>query len=88
MLRVYEALASHGITVPFTLTDKYPNLAAFCRFSELHPEEVLYIADSIDATTVPRSLKGLRTMFNAIHHFAPESAPRTPSARSTRESRF
>src|SRR3954466_3490049 len=76
VLCVYEALIGSGITVPFTLTDKYPNLPAFCRLSELHPEGVLYVADSIDATTVPRDIEGLRTMFNAFHHFAPEPARR------------
>jgi hypothetical protein len=76
VLRAYEALAGDGITVPFTLTDQYPNLPAFCRLSELHPEGILYVADSIDATAVPRDIEGLRTMFNAFHHFAPEPARR------------
>jgi len=74
VLRAYEALLAEGISVPFTLTDKYPNLPAFCGLSELHSGGILYVADSVDATTVPQDMEGLRTMFNAFHHFAPESA--------------
>ena len=67
------ALLDALVTVQFTLTDKYPNLTAFRRLSALHPA-ISYVADSIDATNVPRDLIGLRTMFNAFHHFAPASA--------------
>ena len=74
VLSAYEALIGCGITVPFTLTDKFPNLHAFRFLSALHPSGILYVADSIDATTVPRDLAGLRTMFNAFHHFAPGQA--------------
>jgi hypothetical protein len=74
VLAVYEALVAGGITVPFTLTDKYPNLGAFRRLSALHPTGISYIADSVDATKVPRNLVGLRTMFNSFHHFAPAPA--------------
>src|SRR3954447_23013510 len=76
VLCVYEALVGSGITVPFTLTDKYPNLPAFRYLSALHPSGILYLANSVDATEVPRDLEGLRTMFNAFHHFAPQSARR------------
>jgi hypothetical protein len=72
----YEALLDSGLNVPFTLTDKYPNLPAFRCLSALHPSGILYVADSIDAMAVPRNFEGLRTMFNAFHHFAPESARR------------
>ncbi len=71
---VYEALVAQGISVPFTLTDKYPNLSAFRGLSALHPVGILYTADSVDATNVPRNLVGLRTMFNAFHHFPPAAA--------------
>ena len=71
---IYEALVTEGISVPFTLTDKYPNLSAFRRLSSVHPAGIFHIADSVDATNVPRDLVGLRTMFNSFHHFAPASA--------------
>jgi hypothetical protein len=70
VLSIYEALIAAGISVPFTLTDKYPNLHAFRRLSSLHPSGILHIADSVDATETPRDLVGMRTMFNAFHHFA------------------
>ena len=74
VLSAYEALIRYGLNVPFTLTDKFPNLRAFRFLAALHPSGILYVADSIDATTAPRNLDGLRTMFNAFHHFAPEQA--------------
>lgn len=74
VLAMYEALASDGITVPFTLTDRYPNLSAFRFLSSLHPSGISYAAEPVDATRVPRELPGLRTMFNAFHHFAPVPA--------------
>src|SRR5580700_340415 len=64
VLSIYEALIAAGISVPFTLTDKYPNLHAFRRLSSLHPSGILHIADSVDATETPRDLVGMRTMFN------------------------
>ncbi len=71
---IYEALVVDEISVQFTLTDKYPNIAAFERLSSQHPSGVRYIAASVDAADVPENLPGLRTMFNAFHHFAPKSA--------------
>lgn len=74
VLAMYESLLAQGISVPFTLTDKYPNLGAFRRLSSLYPARILYTADSVDATDVPRDMVGLRVMFNAFHHFAPGPA--------------
>jgi len=74
VLALYEALAADGINVHFTLTDRFPNLTAFQRLSSLYPSGIQYIAGPVDATNVPRDLAGLRTLFNAFHHFAPSSA--------------
>lgn len=74
VLGVYEVLAADGIRVQIMLTDRYPNLAAFHRMSVLHPSGITYSANPVDATDVPAELWGLRTMFNAFHHFAPERA--------------
>lgn len=56
------------------LSDLYPNREALDRTRarsggrlEVHP-------GSVDATRVPRDLEGVRTMFNAFHHFPPEAA--------------
>jgi hypothetical protein len=74
VLALYEALLSERTPVLLTLTDQYPNLGAFRRLSAQHPEGISYISHSVNATKVPRNLPGLRTLFNAFHHFAPESA--------------
>lgn len=68
-----EELSTDIGPVHFTLTDKYPNLPAFRRLSAEHPQ-VSFVADPIDATAVPAAIKGLRTMFNAFHHFGPQAA--------------
>ncbi len=41
VLCVYEALIGCGITVRFTLTDKYPNLPAFRCLAARHPSGIL-----------------------------------------------
>jgi hypothetical protein len=71
---IYEALAADEIRVRFTLTDKFPNTTAFQRLSLQFPSGIQYIARPVDATDVPQTLVGLRTMFNSFHHFAPRSA--------------
>jgi hypothetical protein len=74
VLAIYEALAADEIHVHITLTDKFPNTTAFQRLSSQYPSDIQYIADPVDATNVPKDLVGLRTIFNAFHHFAPRSA--------------
>ena len=74
VLAIYESLVASGTRVRITLTDKYPNLKAFEHLSSLYPADILYIAHSVDATKVSRELTGLRTMFNAFHHFVPSGA--------------
>lgn len=67
-----EALAHEGITPQVTLTDYYPNTAAFARAQAVAPAQVDFVAASVDAAAVPAELTGLRTMFSALHHFRPE----------------
>jgi hypothetical protein len=74
VLAIYEALSASQIRVQFMLTDKFPNIPAFQRLSARYPSGFRYISDPVDATKVPENLAGLRTMFNAFHHFAPKSA--------------
>jgi hypothetical protein len=56
------------------LTDKYPNLEAFQKISAASGGAVRFYSASVDATNVPRELKGLRTMFSTFHHFRPAEA--------------
>jgi len=56
-----------------SLTDKYPNLGAqnICLDSENH---IAFYPDPVEATNVPRKLRGFRTMFTSFHHFRPQDA--------------
>jgi len=74
VLAIYEALAADEIHVHLTLTDKFPNTTAFQRLSSQYPSDIQYIVGPVDATNAPKNLVGLRTMFNAFHHFAKTSA--------------
>lgn len=73
--RMRAALAAHGVATPIVLTDLYPNPGAIDGAGgatgalpvSLHPAPV-------DATRVPEPLGGMRTLFTAFHHFAPERA--------------
>jgi|SRR5580658_7247574 hypothetical protein len=56
------------------LTDKYPNLKAFQNARLASENQITFHPGSVDATKVPRELKGLRTMFTSFHHFAPDDA--------------
>jgi hypothetical protein len=56
------------------LTDKYPNLEAFQSVSASSDHRITFYPESVDAMDVPRTLKGLRTMFTSFHHFSPEDA--------------
>ncbi|MCB9669603.1 MAG: hypothetical protein H6734_09050 [Alphaproteobacteria bacterium] len=66
LLAAREHLAA---PVPVVLTDLQPNVWADRTGPGItvHPEPV-------DATAVPAELAGLRTVFNALHHFRPEGA--------------
>lgn len=56
------------------LTDKYPNLEAFQSISASSSDHIRYYPEPVDAMNVPRTLKGLRTMFTSFHHFSPDEA--------------
>lgn len=69
-LHLADQLAEAGLDVSVTLTDLYP-----------HPESVRvtgsrvnYQPGPVDATAVPATLTGMRTLFEGFHHFKPEQA--------------
>ena len=68
------ALREKNAAVKIHLTDKYPNLSAFEKLSEEFSGNLDFSAGEIDATEVPRKLKGFRTLFSSFHHFQPEEA--------------
>ena len=69
-----EALAEDGRKVTATLTDFYPNTEALQHAARNSGGAVEFVPESVDATAVPPALRGLRTLFNALHHFRPEQA--------------
>jgi hypothetical protein len=71
---VVEELAEQGVEVTATLTDFYPNAEDFEHLCAASGGRLAFVRDPVDATAVPPSLSGLRTLFNALHHFRPEAA--------------
>ncbi len=70
--RLRQLLAEqHGVGARVVLTDKFPNAQAAKR---ARAEGVDYLERSVDALQVPADLRGMRTLFNALHHFRPEEA--------------
>lgn len=57
-----------GDAIQVTLTDLYPNLEKFESICAEN-ENVNFLPKPIDATDIPAELKGIRTLFNAFHHF-------------------
>lgn len=71
--QIYQNLSSispQKITI--TLTDKFPNPAAWQYIQQKTNSAIGFYADSVDANNVPDSLNGVRTLFSAAHHFKPE----------------
>ena len=63
-------------TVKFLLTDKFPNLSSYKKLKESSGGSIDYVESSVDAMNVPEELKGLRTIFSAIHHFGRDQVKR------------
>ncbi len=57
-----------GMDVTVCLTDHNPDVVAFERERRLSRHAIVYHAESVDATHVPSTLPGFRTMFSAFHH--------------------
>jgi hypothetical protein len=56
------------------LTDKYPNALGAHRVADASHGRIRSELRSVDATAVPRDLRGFRTMFTSFHHFRPAAA--------------
>lgn len=73
VLAVAEQLATEGLPVHLTLTDKFPHLNATS--GEMEKENgAWFYPGSVDAQNVPSQLSGVRTIFNGFHHFRPQAA--------------
>jgi len=74
LLGVVTDLAAEGRPVRATLTDLFPNAAAFAAIAAQSHGRITGEPEPIDARQVPARLTGLRTIFNGFHHFAPADA--------------
>ena len=74
MPEVVARLRAHGFAVHATLTDFYPNQEALARACAGSGGALSHSAVSVDATRVPAELRGVRTLWNAFHHFRPAQA--------------
>jgi len=54
-----------------TLSDKFPNIAAFRHIEEVTQGKIDFIERPLDAKNVSKGTERLLTMFSAIHHFQP-----------------
>jgi hypothetical protein len=75
------AIAKHleaqlGSGVEILLTDLYPTRAAIDAIDSGSDGAIRFVRAPVSAKNVPVELGGVRTMFNAFHHFAPSDARR------------
>jgi SAM-dependent methyltransferase len=69
-----RGLALRGVPARIVLSDLYPDVAAFAEVALASGGLVEFRSAPLDATAVPAELPGLRTIFNAFHHFRPDEA--------------
>ncbi len=62
--------STQNITI--TLTDKFPNPAAWQYIRQKTNGLINFYAEPVDANQVPIDLIGVRTLFSAAHHFEPQ----------------
>ncbi|MFP8874533.1 MAG: hypothetical protein VCB42_08385, partial [Myxococcota bacterium] len=67
-------LRKRGVRVHATLTDRYPNRSLFRRLEDESEGAIGFVEAPVDARHVPPDLRGLRTLFNGLHHFRPDPA--------------
>lgn len=72
--RIVASLRAEGIPASALLTDRHPNRRALLHSASEGGEWIACCDDPIDATRVPATLLGVRTLFNAFHHFRPGTA--------------
>jgi len=71
-----ELAREPGTSLDLVLTDLHPNRAAFERAERTVGARVRGEPEPIDARAVPERLVGIRTLFDAFHHFPEEDARR------------
>ena len=72
---IREALSKRlGQPVRVTLSDLYPNLAAWEYLQAQSGGLIDFIPVPVNATAVPPQVTGVRTIFSSFHHFRPQQA--------------
>lgn len=69
-----DELAARGRRVSVLLSDLYPNIPALEHAARASGGGVRVHPAPVDATAVPPELAGVRTLWNAFHHFPPAQA--------------
>lgn len=69
-----EGLTEAGHDVTVHCSDLFPNRPALEHTASGLDGRMSFETDGVDATAVPPELDGLRTVFNAFHHFQPPVA--------------
>lgn len=85
-VELVNELERRGAAVNYVVSDKYPDLLAFRRASEITKGRVTYIGKPVDALDIPGNLQGLRLLVVSFHHFRPEQA--VPILRAAYEGGF
>lgn len=67
-----QVAAALGTSPQVTLTDLHPNVAAFTRAERSSNGAIRGHLAPVNATAVPSSLPGVRTMFTGLHHLSPD----------------
>jgi len=67
-------LAAQGLSPRIVMSDLYPDPEGLGRLADGSNGRIEFLDSPLDATAVPAELPGLRTMFNAFHHFPPDQA--------------
>jgi hypothetical protein len=79
-LQLARGFERRGMPTRIVLSDLYPDTAAFAEVARASGGMVEFRSAPLDATAVPAELPGLRTIFNAFHHFRPDQARRVLTA--------
>ncbi len=73
LLHIASELKEDVPDLKIQLSDLYPNIAAFEK-TVSQSSVFSFVQESVDATQVPKNLKGFRTQFLSLHHLRPPQA--------------
>ena len=71
---VVAELRDEGIHATAVMTDLFPSTSVLEELASCSDGGLTVHTEPVDATAVPASLQGCRTLFSGFHHFRPESA--------------